>query len=434
MSFIGMVVNRDGSKLLSASLIPIRCRRRDGPARRRRRIMKTRQQILQEFLSKAAQVRESGYAFSFNESRSCLKPLIDLLRADVIAKNLKATRFDEVRRALERKSPKDSPKYRTILDRVRAEWPLFSDKQSAFLAPLRKVSDALAEIMAPDAAYKHATHSKIRLGLGTKFTLTAKILAPNVTAADVGGLRWTVTSGAHEVTHNDNTGTIVAVATEVGIGKLKFKLATVHEVFKKHTETGSDLVLIPALSIPVVAPTGATAKKTNGYRLGDVNTELSAYMDLDYFLTPDDVSFVGLQWREPGGEAADLTGTLGTNVRAWVNAENTAQRTRAVLTHGGNPNAWKDIEKESGGQPNRIAQTDKVGNTFGKDCSPGTFTWTIKWDYRMKAHDGVLEGRAVTFKTNVNHSLTVTGSKAAGGNVTIRKLNESHPEAFSPSR
>jgi hypothetical protein len=59
----------------------------------------------------------------------------------------------------------------------------------------------------------------------------------------------------------------------------------------------------------VVEPQSAFARATNGRSLGGAGL-VSSYMDVDYWLKPDNVSFVGIEWQEPGGEQASLTGNM----------------------------------------------------------------------------------------------------------------------------
>ncbi len=283
--------------------------------------------------------------------------------------------------------------------------------QQAFLnlAP-NYVKLNVAEIMKPVDNF--VGHAPNKLGIGEKFKVTAYTTNIMISVAAIGGLRWEVISGAANAATDPMRGTITAVANDKN--GVKLKLVGVTGALARQ-------VILNELVIPVVEPSGAVAVARRRYREGG-NGVASALMDLDYWLTPADVSFVGLEWREPGGEIAVATNSM-SQVAAWVRG---AAGRPNLLLHGGNPNAPMSIAKEHGGRTNYINQIDKVGNTFGHECAPGTFSWDhIKWQYRVK--DPV--GGWVDFM-EAPHTFTVTGNDANPGTATITKLGQSHTEAW----
>ncbi len=208
-----------------------------------------------------------------------------------------------------------------------------------------------------------------------------------------------------------NAGTIEAVANDPA--GVKLKLVGVVGALGGRS-------IVNEISIPVVEPVSAFASKTRGYSSAGQG-QLSAFMDLDYWLTPDDVSFVGIEWQEPGGEQATLANNMA-NVRTWAVQNNRLD----LIQHGGTPNTWWQIRKEHQGRRNWIEQTDVVGNIFGIDCGPGTFTWTISWAYRVKNP----QGASKVFKRDVVHRLTATVN-GQRGQATIEKMGASHTELYA---
>lgn len=79
------------------------------------------QQSLDHFLNAARNVR-LDYVFSFKEHSSCLRPLIEALRTDIIRKSMTQTQFDQIVTDIRRKSPHDSQKYDGIISDVKRDW------------------------------------------------------------------------------------------------------------------------------------------------------------------------------------------------------------------------------------------------------------------------------------------------------------------------
>lgn len=282
--------------------------------------------------------------------------------------------------------------------------------QRAFLAMRNPVKTDLASIMKPHADYDFVGHLPDKLGIGTKFKVSAILNVPYVTVAGIGGLEWKVISGAALPIIDTNAGTIEAVANDPA--GVRLKLVGVGGDFRGRT-------IVNEISIPVVEPTSAFVIKRRGYSQPRAD-HFSPYMDLEYWLTPDDVSFVGIEWQEPGGEIATVTGMPG--VTRYVNQGNPG-----IIRHGGTPNTWWEIRKAHGGRRNYIVQTDIVGHTFGTDCGRGTFTWTINWAYRVKNPLGASK----VFKRDVIHRLTVTVNGQTGQAI-IEKMGKSHTELYVP--
>jgi hypothetical protein len=284
-------------------------------------------------------------------------------------------------------------------------------KQTTFWNAANRVETGLARILTRDAAFDFVGHAPDKLGIGTKFTVSAIINVANVTLADIGGLEWQVISGAALPNVNRALGTIEAVANNRD--GVKLRLVGVAGGLAGQT-------IVNEVTIPVVEPQSAFARATNGRSLGGAGL-VSSFMDVDYWLKPDNVSFVGIEWQEPGGEQASLTGNM-LGVPRWGLRNRAAAAN--LLRHGGNPRTWMSIERDSGGRRNHILQTDVVGNTFGTECAPGTFTWRIQWVYRVKNPVGLPR-----VFTHVNHIFTCTGAVAAG-RARIEKLNATHDENY----
>ncbi len=284
-------------------------------------------------------------------------------------------------------------------------------KHITFLAARDPVKTDLATIMKPHADYYFAGHATDRLGIGTKFKVSAVLNIPDLSVAGIGGLEWRVISGAGLPVVDRNAGTIEAVANDPA--GVKLKLVGVVGALGGRS-------IVNEISIPVVEPVSAFASKTRGYSSAGQG-QLSAFMDVDYWLTPDDVSFVGIEWQEPGGEQATLANNMA-NVRTWAVQNNRLD----LIQHGGTPNTWWQIRKEHQGRRNWIEQTDVVGNIFGIDCGPGTFTWTISWAYRVKNP----QGASKVFKRDVVHRLTATVN-GQRGQATIEKMGASHTQLYA---
>ncbi len=295
---------------------------------------------------------------------------------------------------------------------VRPSFGPLTAKQQAFWDSAKRIETNISLIIKPDPAYDFIGHATNKLGIGEKFTVKAVILVPGVTITDLGGLEWQVISGASRMAVDKAAGTMTAVATDKAGVKLKV------------VGVGSGLsgrIVADNIAIPVVEPQGVvSAIKATPNRGGP--GLVSSSMELDYWLTPSDVSFAGIEWQEPGGEAASFTGKM-MNVPKWGFQNNRLDITR----HGGNPNTWMGIQKEYQGRKNYIQQTDTVSNTFGKECAPGTFTWIIQWAYRVKNP----QGRSVVFKRDVVHRFTATVIGITG-TATISKAGSSHSENFTP--
>jgi hypothetical protein len=287
-------------------------------------------------------------------------------------------------------------------------------KQNMFLRDRNPVKTDLASILKPHPDYDFVGHARNKLGIGTKFKVSAILNNSRLTVNAIGGLEWRVRGAASAVV-NKCAGTIEAVANDPA--GVRLSLVGVAGQLRGRT-------IVREIVIPVVEPTSAIAvKRGNGYRAANAGAgDLSAYMFVDYWLTPDDVSFVGIEWQEPGGEVANLTGNMA-NVLTWAQAHNAME----LVTHGGNPRTWMSILKERNGQRNFINQTDTVGNTFGVDCGPGAFKWAIAWAYRVKNP----QGASKVFKRDVEHILTTTVI-GANGTATIQKLGASHTENYTP--
>jgi hypothetical protein len=103
----------------------------------------THEQVLQEFIRKAANVRTS-YIFAFNEKSSCLRPIIEALRTDTHNKSMKLTQFGLIRTTLEHKSPADSAKYKEALDWVQANWPNWAGMAGPKKPDLQGLAQAMA--------------------------------------------------------------------------------------------------------------------------------------------------------------------------------------------------------------------------------------------------------------------------------------------------
>lgn len=84
----------------------------------------THQEVFDQFINKA-QIARTGYIFIFKEQSSCLRPMVEALRMDIINKKMTKDEFVRIRRTLEFKSPKDSKKYKDALDYVESNWPHF---------------------------------------------------------------------------------------------------------------------------------------------------------------------------------------------------------------------------------------------------------------------------------------------------------------------
>jgi hypothetical protein len=286
-------------------------------------------------------------------------------------------------------------------------------KQNMFLRDRNPVKNDLASIMKPHPDYDFVGHARNKLGIGTKFKVSAILNNSRLTVNAIGGLEWRVRGAASAVV-NKCAGTIEAVANEPA--GVRLSLVGVAGQLRGRT-------IVREIVIPVVEPTSAVAvRRGSGYRASAVASDLSAFMLVDYWLTPDDVSFVGIEWQEPGGEVANLTGNMA-NVLTWARANGAMH----LVTHGGNPRTWMPILKDKDGRRNFINQTDTVGNTFGVDCGPGTFKWTIEWAYRVKDPVGVSK----IFKRDVEHILTAS-VLGANGQAKIEKLGASHTENYTP--
>jgi hypothetical protein len=95
------------------------------------------QQVFDEFIRKAKQERQNKF-LKFNENTSCLNPMIIALRDDIRRKALNKIRFDQIRRTLEMKSPKDSRKYKNALDFVGLNWPNWKPNINRIIYHLNK--------------------------------------------------------------------------------------------------------------------------------------------------------------------------------------------------------------------------------------------------------------------------------------------------------
>lgn len=315
---------------------------------------------------------------------------------------IEANRYDEARQIY-------AAKRQIVLEGGTAENMVA--KHITFLAARNPVKTDLASIMKPDAAFDFNGHATDKLGIGTKFKVSAILNFPDLNVAGIGGLEWKVISGAALPDVDKNAGTIEAVANDPA--GVKLKLVGVAGAL-------SGLTIVNEIFIRVVEPESAVAIKSRGYSSGGAR-QLSAFMDVDYWLTPDDVSFIGIEWQEPGGEVAAATNNMA-NVRTWAVANGRMD----LVTHGGNPATWMRIQKEHQGRRNWIIQTDTVGNTFGTECGPGTFTWTISWAYRVVNP----RGASKVFKRDVVHRLTATAN-GQRGQATIEKMGASHTELYT---
>lgn len=81
-----------------------------------------KQEVFDEFIRMAKQERQHKF-LKFNEKTSCLKHLVVALRSDIKSSNLNKVRFEQIRRDLQLKSPKDSQKYQSALNYVAINWP-----------------------------------------------------------------------------------------------------------------------------------------------------------------------------------------------------------------------------------------------------------------------------------------------------------------------
>ena len=80
-----------------------------------------KQQTFARFMFMVRQARQS-HRLKFNERTSCLRDLIPVLRADITGNTLTKVRFNQLRTALEERSPRDSQKYQKALDYVASNW------------------------------------------------------------------------------------------------------------------------------------------------------------------------------------------------------------------------------------------------------------------------------------------------------------------------
>lgn len=85
----------------------------------------THQEVFDEFIRLARQERQN-MILKFNERTSCLRDMVTALREDINRKNLTKIRFDQIRKALEQRSPNDSRKYQNALNYVSSNWPNWS--------------------------------------------------------------------------------------------------------------------------------------------------------------------------------------------------------------------------------------------------------------------------------------------------------------------
>jgi len=235
---------------------------------------------------------------------------------------------------------------------------------------------AVSPVLTPTDNF--AGRSRTRFGVGevVKLSFTA---SPAATAAQLGGLRWFISSGDGTLTGtaaNDGTGTYTAPATA---GSTTLQLKTV---------AGPAPGTVVAFStITIVAPTDAHMTQAPGTGIAHVTNTYSVGAMLSIFLRPTDVSFINV-WFGEGTVNAVATGYL-----AGLNG----------TPHPPTPGVSVPCLGGNTATGSKVNGTDEASiglhaPFLTAPFSVGDFLWDIPWNY------GLTQATATTnFTTGPQH-------------------------------
>jgi GT2 family glycosyltransferase len=236
---------------------------------------------------------------------------------------------------------------------------------------------AITPVITP--ADNFANRSTTRFGVGEVIALSFTA-TPNATAAQLGGLRWFITSGGGTLTGtgaNNGTGTYTAPSA-AGATTLQLKIAS-------GAAAGT---AVATTTITVVAPTDAHMSPQPGKNIAHVLNTYSVGAKLFIFLRPNDVSFRNVWFGEgtvnavASGYLAHLNGTPHPPTPGV-----------SVPCVGGNATTGTQV---NGADEASVGLDGSLTAPF----SNGNFLWAIPWNY------GLTQPTATTTFTTANQQFT----------------------------
>ena len=244
--------------------------------------------------------------------------------------------------------------------------------------------------------------SNSRFGIEEPIKLSYNIEPSNVTAAELGGLKWEIESGGgqlEEIEDPNDPAKYSYVAPDTP-GKVTLKLVI---------ESGPSAGVLLTREIEVVKPTGRLVKPPNlpiGHKKGEFSVGFTALI----YLGPKDVSFSHLLFREREACPSPITGYFRQNIPP----QNWNHRL----------GSWRNIADgniTTGCQAgiDRIATRIKAGN-----WSPGEHTWIIPWEVGrqvQKTGDDGVTHRSIERVMEFTNVLMRASSRDSSGTAYIEK-------------
>lgn len=226
-----------------------------------------------------------------------------------------------------------------------------------------------------------AGRSTTRFGLAETINLS---FTSDTTAANLGGLQWSIVSGGGTLTapNPDGTGTYTAPSAAASV------------VLRLTVTSGSAKGQHKDYSITIVAPSGAYLVKTSN--LAHTQGYISVRFQGLIYLTPTDVSFASLKFQE---------GTANAVATGYFASANGQVHPAGPLVAISNCNT----------QTGCTGAGDEVGpDLWPPPFSTGDFVWQLPWQYQIPA------GTLAVFTTATHHQ-TAAAQGANDGLATIEK-------------
>ena len=240
--------------------------------------------------------------------------------------------------------------------------------------------------------------SQTSYGIAEEVHLTCTMDPSDLTATQVGGLKWYKYSGVGTVSGgSDGTGTYDAGAYAGSVNLfLRVESGPCRAYNKDYDKT-------------VVKPSGGFVVKKPSSNIWHIQNHLSVGLLTDFYITPDDVSFYNVDFKEgscPPGEAVGMLSGMGEH-QAW--------------------GTWYDIIGNGENKVDLPANTDCAQMysdevTDVSQYSYGSAYWDIPWKYKV----GVIEGTITTMR---QHFKTYYGGdhEVKKGNEGWHRVNHTDP-------
>ncbi len=222
--------------------------------------------------------------------------------------------------------------------------------------------------------------SQSRYGLAERINL-GFLVSPGVTAQQIGGLIWSVTSGSGTISPaSEGSGTYTAPGFS---SSETLSLSIVNGPSKgvAYTQTKT-----------VVAPTGAVARLTPGTSVGHTNGNCSVGFSLQPYLLPTDVSF---------SELGFIEGAVAAQAFGYYSSQN------GDIHPISGPTVINSCDFILGCKADFTDQVSTDEPTT--PCSTGSFTWAIPWMYVV----GSNPLSAVPFYTATHHMFNTPPDKVS---------------------